>query len=156
MLFYFTLLAACLIGIMKILLRLLLIGGMLLSCTSARKDQPAGAPPPKAIAEMKKGLQKVYIDDMPRLFTTVTGHKLTIPITGNLPNPAYRLDSLKVEIKDRLIEITPLANYNDSVMVIQVLVPYSQTAEIGPLEAGEYQLRFNGRSGVQEGKIIVE
>ncbi len=135
-----------------ILLGYILLGG----CTSSRNEQPAEASSPKAIAEAKMGMQKVYVDEMPRLFTTARGRKLMIPITGNLPNPAYRLDSLHVEIKDRLVTITPLAHYNDSATVIQVLVPYSKTIEVGPLEAGEYQLRFEGRSGAQEGKIIVE
>lgn len=141
---------------MKIPLLILLGYLILTGCTSSRNEQPAEASSPKAIVEAKVGMQKVYIDEMPRLFTTARGRKLMIPITGNLPNPAYRLDSLQVEIKGRVVTITPLAHYNDSATVIQVLVPYSKTIEVGPLEAGEYQLRFEGRSGAQEGKIIVE
>lgn len=141
---------------MKFPLLIFLGYAILGGCTSSRNEQPAEASPQNVIAETKKGLQKVYIDEMPRLFTTAKGRKLMIPITGNLPNPAYRLDSLHVEIKDRLVTITPLAHYNDSAMVIQVLAPYSKTIEIGPLKAGEYQLRFEGREGAQEGKIIVE
>lgn len=141
---------------MKNFLRLFFGCALLWGCTSSRNEQPAEAAPQKAVAGMKAGLQKVYIDEMPRIFTTAKGRKLMIPITGNLPNPAYRLDSLKVVVKGRVVEITPLAQYDGSTMVTQVLVPYSKTVEIGPLKAGEYQLRFEGRSGVQEGKIIVE
>ncbi|MCL4706144.1 hypothetical protein KJ068_13325 [bacterium] len=141
---------------MKFCLLICLGYAMLVGCTSSRNEQPAEASPQNVVAETKMGMQKVYIDEMPRLFTTARGRKLMIPITGNLPNPAYRLDSLQVEIKGRVVTITPLAHYNDSATVIQVLVPYSKTIEIGPLETGEYQLRFEGRSGAQDGKIIVE
>ncbi|MDZ7266003.1 MAG: hypothetical protein ONB48_01545 [candidate division KSB1 bacterium] len=104
----------------------------------------------------EKGAQKVYLDEMPRLFTTAAGRQLLIPVTGSLPNPAYRLDTLRVEQHDAVIEITPLAHYNDSLMVTQVLVPFSKTVAVGPLQRGEYQLRFHSRAGVQEARIIVE
>ncbi len=132
------------------LLAAVLIGG----CSSAPEPQPA--PEPKAIATVEKGPQKVYIDEMPRLFTTAAGRKLMIPVTGNLPNPAYQLDTLRVDRRDDVVEITPLARYDDSLMVTQVLVPFSRTVAIGPFEPGEYHLRFNSRSGVQDAKIIVE
>ncbi len=133
---------------------MLLAAALTGGCNSAREPQPA--PEPKAIAAMEKGPQKVYLDEMPRLFTTAAGRKLLIPVTGHLPNPAYQLDTLRVDRHDDVIEITPLARHHDSLMVTQVLVPFSRTVAIGPFERGEYHLRFNSRSGVQDARIIVE
>lgn len=132
------------------LLAALLTGG----CNSAPEPQPANEP--RGIATVEKGPQKVYLDEMPRLFTTAAGRKLVIPVTGNLPSPAYQLDTLRVDRRDDVVEITPLARYNDSLIVTQVLIPFSRTVAIGPFEPGEYHLRFNSRSGVQDAKIIVE
>jgi len=123
-------------------------------CNSAPEPQPA--PEQKAVATVEKGPQKVYLDEMPRLFTTAAGRKLLIPVTGNLPNPAYQLDTLRVDRHGDVVEITPLARHNHSLMVTQVLVPFSKTVEVGPFEPGEYHLRFNSRSGVQDARIIVE
>jgi len=104
----------------------------------------------------KTQLQKIYLDEVPNLRTAASDHPTKIQISGNLPNPAYKLDHIDVQVRGDVIEITPLAQHDPTVMVIQVLVPFTDSVEVGPLKAGEYTLRLVGRSGVQETRLEVK
>lgn len=103
-----------------------------------------------------ENLQKVYLDEMPNVFTLATQQKTTLPVTGNLPSGAYKFDHTQIEVKGRVIEVTPWAQYDPNVMAIQMLIPFTDSVEVGPLPPGEYEIRFSARSGVQKARLEVK
>ncbi len=127
-------------------------------CQSNNKPQSLPAPEkPKERAVMKTdNLQKIYLDEMAAALSSPAQQKTTLGITGNLPSGAYKFDHTQVEIKDHVIEVTPWAQYDPNVMAIQMLIPFADSVEVGPLPPGEYEIRFNARSGVQTAKLEVK
>jgi hypothetical protein len=130
----------------------------LLSCQSANKPQPASAPAKQAERTLMKtdNLQKVYLDETPKALASAAQQKTKLHVTGNLPSGAYKYDHTQVEVKGRVIEITPWAQYDPDVMAIQMLIPFADSVEVGPLAPGEYEVRYHARSGVQATKLEVK
>ncbi|MGH7492542.1 MAG: hypothetical protein ACREOO_09115 [bacterium] len=139
--------------------RILAVGFLAcLGCKSAHKSQPASVPEKQTERSLMKteNLQKVYLDEMPNVFTLATQQKTTLPVTGNLPSGAYKFDHTQIEVKGRVIEVTPWAQYDPNVMAIQMLIPFTDSVEVGPLPPGEYEIRFSARSGVQKARLEVK
>jgi hypothetical protein len=130
----------------------------LLSCQSAHQPQPAPAPAKQTERSLMKAdnLQKVYLTEMPKTLTLAAQQQITLPVAGNLPSGAYKFDHTQVEVKGRVIEITPWAQYDPNVMAIQMLIPFADSVEVGPLAPGDYEIRFIERSGVQAVKLEVK
>jgi ADP-ribose pyrophosphatase YjhB (NUDIX family) len=101
-----------------------------------------------------RDLHKVYIDEQ-SVQVQITGRKATIRVSGNLPNPAYKLDHVAITLQDKVIEVTPLAQYDPEKIVAQVLVPFTDTVEVEVPKAGNYAVRVLGRTQTDETKIKV-
>lgn len=99
-------------------------------------------------------LQQVYIGAPPQT-VKIVGRKATIQVTGHLPNPAYQLDHLAINVRGKVIEVTPLAQHDPGKIVAQMLVPFTDSVEVEVPEAGEYTVRVLGRSQTVETKIKV-
>jgi hypothetical protein len=100
-------------------------------------------------------LPQVYIDAPPQT-VKIVGRKATIQVRGHLPNPAYKLDHLAVNVRGKIIEVTPLAQHDPGKIVTQMLVPFTDSVEVEVPEAGEYTVRVVGRSQTAETKIKVK
>lgn len=131
---------------------------MLSGCQSGEQPQPPRAQEPQPQRALLKAdnLQKVYLDRAPEVFALPAQQKVKLPVTGNLPSGAYQFDHTQVEIKGRVIEITPWAQYDPNVMAIQMLIPFADSVEVGPLAPGEYEIRFHHRSGAQTARLEVQ
>ncbi len=104
---------------------------------------------------MSRGnLQQVYIDAPPKT-AKIVGRRATIQVSGHLPNPAYKLDHLAVNVRGKVIEVTPLAQHDPEKIVAQMLVPFTDSVEVDVPEAGEYTVRVLGRSQTVETKLKV-
>lgn len=103
----------------------------------------------------QRSLQQVYIEAPPQTIKIV-GRKVTIQVSGHLPNPAYKLDHLAVNVRGKAIEVTPLAQHDPGKIVAQMLVPFTDSVEVEVPEAGEYTVRVLGRSQSYESKIKVK
>jgi hypothetical protein len=64
-----------------------------------------------------------------------------IVLNGNFPDASYRLGPCQITIdaNTHRIEVRQSA-YRDLTFGLQVLMPYQNVVEVGPLEAGEYQV----------------
>lgn len=100
-------------------------------------------------------LQQVYVDAPPAAIKII-GRKATIQVSGHLPNPAYKLDHLAVNVRGKIIEVTPLAQHDPGKIVAQMLVPFTDSVEVELPEAGEYTVRVLGRSQTVEAKLKVK
>ena len=127
-------------------------------CQSRDKSQPL--PPretPIARAPVQtENLQKIFLDEMPKVFSLAAQENVTLHVTGNLPSGAYKFDHTQVEVRGRVIEITPWAQYDPNVMAIQMLIPFTDSVAVGPLAPGKYEIRFQERSGVQAATLEVQ
>jgi hypothetical protein len=65
-----------------------------------------------------------------------------IVFTGNLMDTCYKAAPAKVDVNlsDRVISLTPQAYHYTQGWCLRVLVPYTQTADLGILPAGTYQV----------------
>jgi hypothetical protein len=118
--------------------------------TSERADSSTNEETP-----MSRGnLQQVYVDAPPQT-VKISGRKVTIQVSGHLPNPAYKLDHLAVNLRGKVIEVTPLAQHDPEKIVAQMLVPFTDSVEVDVPEAGEYTVRVLGRSQTVETKLKV-
>ena len=138
---------------------LMVVSGIVLNgagCLSTGKNQPSQEPKSEPEVTPSSSLEKLYLDEMPKQLAAASNRATTFEVKGKLPNPAYRLDHVEVKVRGRVIEITPWAQVNHNVMVVQIVVPYSEKVEVGPLAPGEYTVRFVSRSGVQEARLEVK
>ncbi|MCI0692090.1 hypothetical protein L0337_08815 [candidate division KSB1 bacterium] len=103
----------------------------------------------------RSNLQQVYVDTPPAA-AKIVGRKATIKVSGHLPNPAYQLDHLAVNVRGKVIEVTPLAQHDPGKIVAQMLVPFTGSIEVEVPEAGEYTVRVLGRSQTVETKLKVK
>ena len=103
----------------------------------------------------RSNLQQVYVDAPPAV-AKIVGRKATIQVSGHLPNPAYTLDHLAVNVRGKIIEVTPLAQRDPGKIVAQMLVPFTDSVEVEVPEAGEYTVRVLGRSQTVETKLKVQ
>jgi hypothetical protein len=128
------------------------------SCQSSNKPHSLPAPEKHTKQSLMKteNLQKVYLDKIASAWSSSAQQKTTLPITGNLPSGAYKFDHTQVEIKGRIIEITPWAQYDPNVMAIQMLIPFTDSVAVGPLPPGEYEIRFHERAGAQTARLEVK
>jgi hypothetical protein len=126
----------------------------LLGCGLFKTSERA-EPFPNKEKQMSQGnLQQVYVEAPPGA-AKIVGRKATIRVSGHLPNPAYKLDHLSVNVRGKVIEVTPLAQHDPGKIVAQMLVPFTDSVEVEVPEAGEYTVRVLGRSQAVEAKIKV-
>ncbi|MDZ7289771.1 MAG: hypothetical protein ONB44_06915 [candidate division KSB1 bacterium] len=102
----------------------------------------------------RSNLDQVYVEAPPAI-VEISGHRATFQVSGHLPNPAYKLDHLAVTVRGKIIEITPLAQHDPNKIVVQMLVPFTESVEVEVPAPGEYTVRVLGRSQSQETQIKV-
>jgi len=131
---------------------------VLASCQSASTPQPVPAtqaPVQRALLQADDNLQKVYVDEVPKALSLAAQTQTKLHVAGNLPSGAYKFDHTQVEVRGRVITLTPWAQYDPNVMAIQMLIPFSDSVAVGPLVPGEYEIRYQSRSGTQTSKCAV-
>lgn len=103
-------------------------------------------------------LQRIYVEKIEPAESTATTEKLKVRISGNFPSPAYTFERFDVDIKGNIIEITPLAVFDSTKMVAQVLVPFDEVCNVENLKPGAYEIKVYGRgeSAVKTGTIQVK
>ena len=126
----------------------------LFGCGLFKTSERANSSPNKETPMSRSDLQQVYIDAPPQT-VKISGRKVTIQVSGHLPNPAYQLDHLAVEVRGKIIEVTPLAQHDPNKIVAQMLVPFTDSVEVEVPEAGEYTVRVLGRLQMIETKLKV-
>jgi hypothetical protein len=127
----------------------------LFGCGTSKTSERAGSFTSKETLMSHGNLQKVYVDAPPAA-VKIVGRKATIQVSGHLPNPAYKLDHLAVNVRGKVIEVTPLAQHDPGKIVAQMLVPFTDSVEVEVPEAGEYTVRVLGRSQTVEAKLKVK
>ena len=90
-------------------------------------------------------LEKIYVDNVNSDQSISEATKLQINISGNLPSPAYTFERFEVKVKGKTIEIIPLAKFDATKMVIQVLVPFQEVCTVENLKPGTYNIQVHGR-----------
>ena len=90
-------------------------------------------------------LEKVYVDKVDSDQSISEAEKLQVHISGNLPSPAYTFERFDVKLKGKAIEITPLAKFDATKMVVQVLVPFQEVCSVKNLKPGTYSIQVRGR-----------
>jgi len=109
-----------------------------------------------SLAPEQTELHKIYVEPARSAASVKAGEDVVLGIHGNLPSPAYKLDRVNVNIKGKVIELTPLATLDRGVMAAQVLVPFSDSVKVKLPEPGEYVVRVVGRTENRESKIRVK
>ncbi|MFQ5676926.1 MAG: hypothetical protein ACE5G1_13600 [bacterium] len=106
------------------------------NCTSTKNSTPT------ADSTM---LEKIYVDEIDSKGTVAGSEKLDLTIRGNLPSPAYTFERFDVKVDGKTIKVTPLARYDSSKLVAQMLVPFENICTVENLKAGTYEVRVYGR-----------
>ncbi len=125
------------------------------ACSTTGKPQPTPESSPRSTVNPKQKLEKIYLDEVPSLFTAAANRATTLEVRANLPSGAYTFAHVEVQVRGNVIELTPLAHFDPNVMGIQMIIPVTQKVELGKLAPGEYTLRFLGRSDVRESRLEV-
>lgn len=122
----------------------LLIPLLMLACAA-----PASRDIPKQNEDEENrkitSFEKVYVSSVEIDRVTSNGNTVVFRITGNLPNPAYELDVVDVEVDGTTITLTPMALFDPNVMAVQVLTPFTASATVKIPSAGEYTVVVAGR-----------
>ncbi len=122
----------------------LLIPLLLLSCAAPATREIPQATAPKEPGKISS-FEKVYVSSVEIDRVTSTGNTVVFRISGNLPNPAYELDVVEVEVDGTTITLTPIALFNPNIMAVQVLTPFTTTATVKIPAQGEYTVVVEGR-----------
>ncbi|NIS26871.1 hypothetical protein GWN90_23265 [candidate division KSB1 bacterium] len=118
------------------MLLIIVLGAMLQTgCTSHKNGAPK---------ERKAVQHKIYFESIESEKTVSEQETVEVTVKGNLPSPAYSLEGFDVNVKNELIEITPIVKHDSSKMVAQVLVPFEEVCRVGKLEPGNYQIQIMG------------
>ncbi len=107
----------------------------------------AGCGPHNSMPTPKRA-SHLYVEEVAVPEVATQEQAVQVAIQGNLPSPAYSFERFQVEVKDNLIEITPVVAYDSTKLAAQVLVPFEQVCEVGKLKPGEYQVRIVGKTGL--------
>ncbi len=109
---------------------------------------------PQSIGKSKVK-SRVFVDNVQSAQTINASENLTIEVSGNLPSPAHSLKGFDVKVDGKFIEITPVTEFNSSVMAAQVLVPFQKTVTVENLKPGKYKVKvISGSDMVFEGKQV--
>lgn len=108
---------------------------ILIGCTKSQNQAPSE----------KTMMQKIYVEEIDSQKVIAKTEELQVIVKGNLPNPAYTFDHFDVQVKDNVIEITPLAKYDAGKIVAQVLVPFEEVCKVENLKPGTYEIKVNSR-----------
>ena len=121
------------------LLLLMFFGGsVFLGCAGSNNEGEAPA--------VDFGAQeKVYVEAAEPDPAASSGDKVVLKVTGNLPSPAYTFNRFDIRVKDDVIVITPLADYDSTKMAAQVLVPFEEVCTVENLQPGRYKVEIHGR-----------
>lgn len=139
----------------KLFLTTFVLGLLINACSTTGKPQPLPETPARSTTNPKHKLEKIYLDEVPSLFTAGANRATALEVKVNLPSGAYTFDHIEVQMRGNVIELTPFAKFDPNVMGIQMIIPITQRVELGPLAAGEYTLRFVGRADVRKSKLEV-
>lgn len=124
-------------------------------CGVSKSNKSAGEASRPADESQSK-LQKVYVETALGAPAATAGEEITLHVSGNLPSPAYKLERVEVQIKDNVVELTPLASFDRGKLAAQVLVPFSEPVKLKLPAAGEYTIRVVGRTENRESKITIQ
>lgn len=110
-----------------------------LSAPSAFADGPELVPAP---------IEKVFV---PQGFDD--NDKVEVVLHGHFPNTCYKVGPVNVEMgaDGKTITVEALAYYYGGFGCAQVLVPFTQTAPLGLLTEGTYQIRIKGQDVAARG-----
>lgn len=120
--------------------------------TGKKTAEEASAP----VEITQPNLQKIYVEPAVTAATATVGEEIVLNVSGNLPSPAYKLERIEVQIKGKVVELTPLASFDRSKMAAQVLVPFTESVKVKLPAAGEYTIRVIGRTENRESKITAK
>jgi hypothetical protein len=129
----------------------LFIGFFVLACSN-EKIREAPAPENE---QMRENIEKVYVSSAEILPGITAGNEVSVRITGNLPNPAYKIDSYDIKVQGNNIEITPLAYHDKSVVAIQMLVHFEDTVKVKLQELGTHTMKINGRTKTMTKDVVL-
>jgi hypothetical protein len=124
----------------------------LLGCGLFKTSERAGHSTNKETPMSPSNLHQVF-SNTPPTTVKIAGRKATLQVSGHLPNPAYKLDHIAVNVRGKVIEVTPLAQHDPKKIVAQILVPFTDSVEVEVPEAGEYTVRLLSRSPTVETKL---
>ncbi len=109
---------------------------------------------PQSVGERRMN-PRIYVDEVRSVNTISVSDNLAIEVSGNLPSPAYTLNSFDIKVKGEYIEITPVTEFNSEVMAAQVLVPFQKTVNVQNLKPGKYKIKvISGEALIFEGKQV--
>lgn len=106
-----------------------------LGCSSHKNNGPA---------QRETMRHKIYVESIVSKEIVSDLDEVEVKVKGNLPSPAYTFERFKVNVQGKIIEITPLVQYDASKMAAQVLVPFEEVCRIGKLEPGKYEIQIVG------------
>ncbi|RMD91224.1 MAG: hypothetical protein D6813_07990 [Calditrichaeota bacterium] len=105
-------------------------------CAAGKREKPVEG----------KNLQKIYVEEITPETVKIVGKTVQIKIRGHLPSPAYEFERFDIQVKDHVIEITPLAKYDPTKIVAQMLVPFEQVCTLKNLKPDTYEVKISGRT----------
>ncbi len=130
-----------------------LIGAAFVFVSCGRYDNMRA---PSSGGESDKARKSVYVESVVAPALVSQSHELEISVSGNLPSPAYSFSGFDVDVRDGVIEITPLADFDEAKMAAQVLVPFDRVCIVKDLRPGSYEVRVVGRTGeIQSRRVEV-
>lgn len=124
-----------------------LVGVGLIAIACGRYDNKAGLRAPKPSDKSDKARNTVYVESVEAPESVLQSGQLEVRVSGNLPSPAYSFARFNVDVSDRVITITPIADYDESLLTTQVLVPFERVCIVKDLQPGSYAVRVVGRGG---------
>lgn len=88
-------------------------------------------------------LRKVYVESVV-VSPHSTSDKTTLVFEGNLPNTAYQFHHTDVKVGKNKIHLTPLAKFDEDVIYIPVLIPFSDTVRVKLVKQQRYEVMLHG------------
>ncbi len=83
-----------------------------------------------------------------------------VVVTGYFPNPCYKRNDVKVDVRGDVVDIkvTALVSDDKSAACAAMIVPFKETVNVGNLQAGDYKVNVNRstRFEINEEMAVVE
>lgn len=122
-----------------------------LACSNERMREA----PSSEDQQVRENIEKVYVSTAEILPGITADNEARVRITGNLPNPAYKIDSYDIKVQGKNIEITPLAYHDKNVVAIQMLVHFEDTVKVKLQEFGTHTLKVNSRTETMTKDVVL-
>ncbi len=114
----------------------------LLFCTSTKNSQDI------AVLKKQARAQQLTLASVDSMTVTRENGAVSVLLHGMLPNPAYALERVDVDVQNNVVNLLPWMSHDPNKIVIQMTVPFEHNVDIGTLDLPDYTIRVHTQQGI--------